>query len=112
MTTSRIMSNGSSELSSRRPTARVTTKIRTKTKTVRKTRSIRSGQGRDLRGQARDRPRGVVELARVGAVADVRRVALELQPPPQHVARLERVVAEHHAAVAAGLADRRRLDRV
>src|SRR3954466_7845179 len=118
MTTSRIMSNGSIELSSRRPTARVTTKISTKTKTGRKTRSTGSswggplGQDGDRGSEAGDRPLGVVELDRVRTAPDVRRVHLELEPDAQHVAGLQRVVAQHDAPVAAGLADRRRLDRV
>src|SRR3954466_8146384 len=118
MTTSRIMSNGSIELSSRRPTARVTTKISTNTNTVRKTRSMASSRGGPLgqdgeRGcDAGDRPLGVVELDRGRTAPDVRRVHLELEPDAQHVAGLQRVVAQHDAPVAAGLADRRRLDRV
>src|SRR3954454_12622612 len=113
MTTSRIMSNGSIELSSRRPTARVMTKISTKTKTVRKTRSMaHSGQDGDRGREADDRPLGVVELDRVRTAPDVRRVHLELEPDAQHVAGLQRVVAQHDAPVPAGLADGRRLDRV
>src|SRR5919202_4665064 len=112
MTTSRIMSNGSIELSSRRPTARVTTKIRKKTTTVRKTRSMGSGERRDGAGDARDRLLGVVELDGVGPATDVRRVDLELEPHAQEVARLHRVVAEDDAPLARGLSDRGGLDRV
>ena len=55
---------------------------------------------------------GVVELEAVGAVADVGRVDLELHPDDEPVAGVDAVVAEHDAPVAAGLADRRGLDRV
>src|SRR3954465_13622859 len=118
MTTSRIMSNGSIELSSRRPTARVTPKIKKKTKTGRKTRSMAGSRGGPLgqdgerAGEADDRLLGVVELDRVRTAPDVRRVDLELQPDAQHVAGLQRVVAQHDPPVAARLADGRGLDRV
>src|SRR3954454_16097213 len=105
MTTSRIRSNGSIELSSRRPTARVTSRIRKKTKVVRRTRSI-SGQHRDVGVDRHERRVGVVELDADRAGPDARRVDLELQPDDEPVAGVERVVAEDHLAVAARLADR------
>src|SRR3954447_7059519 len=105
MTTSRIRSKGSIELSSRRPTARVTRRIRKKTKVVRRTRSM-SGQHRDVGMDRHERLVGVVELDADRAGAGARRVDLVLQPDDEAVAGVEPVVAEDHLALAARLAHR------
>src|SRR5689334_13360679 len=101
MTTSRMRSKGSIEPSSRRPTERVTKNTRMKTTMVRRTRSMAaSGQDGDRAVHGGDRALRGVELDAVGAVADGRRVDLELQPDRQVVAGREVGVAHHDAAAA------------
>src|SRR3954469_5173370 len=97
ITTRRMRSNGSMELSSRRPTARVTTRMTTKTTVGRRTRSTASGQGRQVAADAGDRRVAVVEAQAPAAPPGGGRIDLELQPERPRLAAADGVVGEDEA---------------
>ena len=108
--TSRIRSNGSSDESSRRPTARVSSQTKRNATIARKTRSIR--EDRHGAVDVEERRLTVEQLDVLRPMADVGRVDLEVEEEDVLRARGDVAELEDELAVAARLADRRGLERV